>query len=56
VITDLGVLDVAGDGFHLVELAPGVTAHELVASTAALVRVPPFICPDDQSIEDASLS
>ena len=25
VITDLGVLDVAGDGFELVELAPGVT-------------------------------
>jgi 3-oxoacid CoA-transferase subunit B len=39
VITDLGVLDVAGDGFHLVELAPGVTAQELVASTAAPVRV-----------------
>ena len=26
-ITDLGVLDVAGDGFELVELAPGVTAR-----------------------------
>jgi 3-oxoacid CoA-transferase subunit B len=35
VITDLGVLDVAGDGFGLVELAPGVTREEIAAATGA---------------------
>ena len=39
VITDLGVLDVAGDHFDLVELAAGVTAEEIVERTAAPVRV-----------------
>jgi 3-oxoacid CoA-transferase subunit B len=38
VITDLGVLDVAGDGFALVELAPGVDYDEVVAKTGAPVR------------------
>ncbi|NIZ90071.1 CoA transferase subunit B [Kineococcus rubinsiae] len=38
VITDLGVLDVAGDAFELVELAPGVTREALVAVTGAPVR------------------
>jgi 3-oxoacid CoA-transferase subunit B len=37
VITDLGVLDVEGDAFRLVELAPGVTREELVAATGAPV-------------------
>ena len=37
VITDLGVLDVAGDAFELVELAPGVTYDEIVAATGAPV-------------------
>ena len=40
VITDLGVLDVAGDGFELVELAPGVTVEEVAERTGAPVRVP----------------
>jgi 3-oxoacid CoA-transferase subunit B len=40
VVTDLGVLDVAGDGFDLVELAPGVTVEEITATTGAPVRVP----------------
>ncbi|GGX95962.1 succinyl-CoA--3-ketoacid-CoA transferase [Streptomyces minutiscleroticus] len=40
VVTDLGVLDVTGDGLVLVECAPGVTAEEIVARTAAPVRVP----------------
>jgi len=35
VITDLGVLDVAGDSFELVELAPGVTVDEITAKTGA---------------------
>lgn len=38
VITDLAVLDVAGDHFVLVELAPGVTREQLVDSTGAPVR------------------
>ncbi|MDX3381036.1 CoA transferase subunit B [Streptomyces niveiscabiei] len=39
VITDLGVLDVTGDGLVLVETAPGVTAEEIVAKTEAKVIV-----------------
>jgi 3-oxoacid CoA-transferase subunit B len=38
VITDLAVLDVTGDGFELIELAPGVGADEVVTKTAAPVR------------------
>ena len=37
VITDLAVLDVTGDGFRLVELAPGVTWEEVQAATDAPV-------------------
>jgi 3-oxoacid CoA-transferase subunit B len=37
VITDLGVLDVAGNAFELIELAPGVTYDEVVAATGAPV-------------------
>jgi 3-oxoacid CoA-transferase subunit B len=39
VITDLAVLDVAGDGFRLVELADGVGLDQLRAATAAPVLV-----------------
>ena len=39
VITDLGVLDVTDEGLLLVESAPGVTAEEIVAKTAAKVRI-----------------
>jgi len=41
VITDLGVLDVAGDHFVLVELAPGVTVEELREKTEGEVRATP---------------
>ncbi|WP_171113850.1 MULTISPECIES: CoA transferase subunit B [Streptomyces] len=39
VITDLGVLDVTDGGLVLTECAPGVTAEEITARTAAKVRV-----------------
>ncbi|WP_239589905.1 CoA transferase subunit B [Streptomyces aureoverticillatus] len=39
VITDLAVLDLTGDGFELTECAPGVGVEEVVARTAAQVRV-----------------
>lgn len=37
VITDLGVLDVLGEGFGLVEVAPGTAYADVVANTAAPV-------------------
>jgi 3-oxoacid CoA-transferase subunit B len=40
VITDLAVLDVTGEAFELVELAPGVTYDDVVAATAAPVLAP----------------
>jgi 3-oxoacid CoA-transferase subunit B len=39
VITDLAVLDVTADSFHLVELAPGVTVDDVVQATATPVTV-----------------
>ena len=39
VITNLGVLDVAADHFELIELAPEVTADQLIAATDAPVTV-----------------
>jgi 3-oxoacid CoA-transferase subunit B len=38
VITELGVFDVTGNAFEVVELAPGVEHAEVVAKTAAPVR------------------
>jgi 3-oxoacid CoA-transferase subunit B len=40
VITDLGVLDVTEKGFVLVETAPGTSADDVAARTAATVIVP----------------
>ncbi|MEU4087565.1 3-oxoacid CoA-transferase subunit B [Streptomyces aureus] len=40
IITDLGVLDVTEAGLVLVETAPGVTAAEIAARTAADIVVP----------------
>ncbi|MEY3263578.1 MAG: hypothetical protein RL717_1055 [Pseudomonadota bacterium] len=37
IITDLGVLDVTGEGLKIVELAPGVTKEELIEATSGEV-------------------
>ncbi|MFV0534161.1 MAG: 3-oxoacid CoA-transferase subunit B [Cumulibacter sp.] len=39
IYTDLAVLQVAHDGLHLVELAPGVSVEHLRSATAATLRV-----------------
>ncbi|MFH8793440.1 CoA transferase subunit B [Streptomyces sp. NPDC017941] len=39
IVTDLGVLDVTGDGLELVETAPGVSADDIVRRTAADLRI-----------------
>jgi 3-oxoacid CoA-transferase subunit B len=41
IITDLGVIDITGQGLKLVELAPGVTREEIVAATGAPLNVSP---------------
>jgi 3-oxoacid CoA-transferase subunit B len=40
IVTDLGVLDVTGEAFTLVDLAPGVTAEEVVERTDGRVLLP----------------
>ena len=46
VITDLAVFDVTADGFHLLELAPGVTIEQVTDATGA-----PFTVADEIAVE-----
>ena len=39
IITDLGVLDVTEHGLKLVELAPGVTAQDVITNTGAPIEI-----------------
>ena len=40
VVTNLGVLEIKGNQFHLLERAPGVTVEEIVAATEGTIIVP----------------
>ena len=46
IITDLAVFDVTADGFHLLELAPGVTIEQVTDATGA-----PFTVADEIAVE-----
>jgi len=37
IITNLGVLDVTGNGLHIAELAPGVTRKDMITATEAAI-------------------
>lgn len=40
IVTDMAVIEVTPEGFHLVEVQPGHTVEEVVAATGAHLRIP----------------
>ncbi len=40
IVTDLAVLEVRGNGFYLLERAPGVSVEEIIAKTSGRLEVP----------------
>ncbi|MFI6274373.1 CoA transferase subunit B [Streptomyces sp. NPDC050988] len=49
VITDLGVMDITDEGLVLIETAPGVTVADIVARTAAKIRIADELIEEIQS-------
>lgn len=43
VVTELAVLSITTDGFHLLERAPGVSVEEIIAKTAGKLIVPDLV-------------
>jgi 3-oxoacid CoA-transferase subunit B len=43
VVTDLAVLEIKDNQFHLIERAPGVSVEEIVAATEGDLVIPEFV-------------
>ncbi len=46
VVTNLGIFDIKGDAFHLIERAPGVSEEEIRSKTAGKLVVPAGGAPE----------
>ncbi len=49
IVTDLAVLDVTQNGFHLLELAPGVTVEEVISKTEGRLTI-------DENVKEMNLN
>jgi 3-oxoacid CoA-transferase subunit B len=43
VVTDLAVLEIKDNKFHLIERAPGVSVEEIIAATEGDLVIPEFV-------------